>query len=80
MNIFDQSTDIIIATAWIDVCPRDANLLAAGGHDYNVKVYDRRESKIVKTFGDGLHSSIKSAKSSKLNNFIKLKRKIRFNV
>ena len=34
----------------------DDNLLAAAGKDKNVKIYDRRESKIVKVFGDGLHS------------------------
>ncbi len=61
---------MIIGTWWIDVCPSDSNLLAAGGKDISVKVYDRRESKIVKTFGNELHSGIKSAKSAKLNDFL----------
>lgn len=36
-------------TNWIDVCPSNNNLLATAGSDLNVKIYDRRESKIVKT-------------------------------
>ena len=39
---------------WIDVCPTDANLLAYGGKDQNIKIYDRRVSNVVKTF-DGIH-------------------------
>ena len=35
---------------WIDVCPTDANLLAVGGPDGSIKIFDRRESNIVKTF------------------------------
>ena len=42
-------------TFWIDVCPIDGNLLASGGEDHDIKIYDRRESKIVKVFSD-LHS------------------------
>ena len=41
---------------WIDVCPTDSNLLASGGSDKSVKIYDKRESKIVKTI-DNIHSS-----------------------
>jgi hypothetical protein len=43
---------------WIDVYQSDGNLLASGGMDKNIKIYDRRESKIVKTF-DGIHSGKK---------------------
>ena len=35
---------------WIDICPTDANLVAFGGVDRDVKIYDRRESKIVRIF------------------------------
>mgnify|MGYP003877965675 FL=1 len=31
-------------------------MLAAGGWDNNVKIFDKRESKIVQTF-DGIHTS-----------------------
>lgn len=37
-------------TSSIDVCKKDGNLLATGGFDKNIKIYDRRESRIVKTF------------------------------
>mgnify|MGYP000865260429 CR=1 FL=1 len=40
---------------WIDVCPSDGNFLASCGRDRNVKVYDRRESRVVKIF-DGFHT------------------------
>ena len=30
-------------------------MLAAGGQDKNVKIFDKRESKIVQTFG-GIHT------------------------
>ena len=40
----------------IDVCPTNGNLLAAGGRcSKSVMIYDRRESKIVKTLGS-IHS------------------------
>ena len=41
---------IIGTTNWIDVCPTDANLLASGGTDKIVKVYDQRESKILEIY------------------------------
>lgn len=39
-------------TFWIDCCPTNGNLLAACGRDLDIKIYDRRESKIVKTFAE----------------------------
>ena len=39
---------------WIDVCQNDGNMLTAGGFDNNVKMVDKKESKIVQTF-DGIH-------------------------
>ena len=42
-------------TNWIDVCPDNNNLLATVGDGRNVKIYDRRGSKIVKII-DTLHS------------------------
>ena len=39
-------------TYWVDVCPRDGNLLASGGTDNLIKVFDKRQSKIAKTIGD----------------------------
>ena len=41
-------------TFWIDVCQSNGNLLAASGKDEKVKIFDKRESKIVQTF-DGIH-------------------------
>jgi WD40 repeat protein len=40
---------------WIDVCQSNGNLLASGGDDKAIKIFDKRESKIVKTF-QGIHS------------------------
>ena len=57
---FNEFKSSRLGTWWIDVCPDDENLLAAGGKDNNVKIYDRRESRIVKTFGDELHSGRRS--------------------
>lgn len=42
-------------TKWIDACPSNNNLLAAAGLDKNVKIIDRRESKIVKAI-DSIHT------------------------
>ena len=36
------------------MCPTNANLLASGGSDKSIKIYDRRESQIIKTY-DGIH-------------------------
>lgn len=38
------------STNYIDVCPNNGNLLASCGTDLNVKIFDKRELKIVKTF------------------------------
>ena len=37
-------------TFWIDVCQSNGNLLASGGDDYQVKIFDKREANIVQTF------------------------------
>ena len=37
-------------TFWIDVCQSNGHLLAAGGWGRHVKIFDKRESKIVQTF------------------------------
>jgi hypothetical protein len=37
-------------TYWIDVCQSNANLLASGGNEKAIKIFDKRESKIIKTF------------------------------
>ena len=47
---------------WIDVCPTNSNLLAAGCTK-TIKIYDKRTSGIVKTF-DSIHSG------NKLTNFV----------
>ncbi len=48
--------DLIIGfTRGIDVCQSDPNLLASVGNDSIVKIFDKRESKIVKTF-EGIHA------------------------
>lgn len=39
---------------WIDVCQSNGNLLASGGWDADVRIIDKRASKIVKTF-EGLN-------------------------
>ena len=35
---------------WIDVCQNDGNLLAAGGGNQLITIFDKRESKIIKNF------------------------------
>ena len=40
---------------WIDVCPNNENLLAAGGTSESIKIFDKRESKIIKTY-ENTHS------------------------
>ena len=47
-------------TSSIDVCPIDANLVASGGGDCDIKIVDRRESKIVKVF-DNIHTGVYSS-------------------
>ncbi len=37
---------------WIDVCQSDPNLLASGGTGLEIQIFDKRKSKIVKTFED----------------------------
>ena len=39
-------------THWIDICETNGNLLASGGRDATIKIFDKRRAKIVKTFGD----------------------------
>lgn len=57
INFLYHTNPLLDTTWWIDVCQSNENLLASGGKDKNVKVFDKRESKIVQTF-DGIHSSI----------------------
>ena len=70
-----------MSTCWIDVYPTDANLLAASGNDDNIKIYDRRVSKIVKTF-KSIHSSKTCLNTNDLihlrNSFINILGWIRF--
>lgn len=49
---FPCSFDLfLIATiGWIDVCPRNGNLLAVCSGDSYIKILDKRESKFVKVF------------------------------
>ena len=49
---FDLCWALLVTTYWIDVCQSNGNLLASGGEDHNVKVFDKREVKIVRTFDD----------------------------
>lgn len=46
-------------TIWIDICPSNGNMLATGGMDKDIKIFDQREAKIVKTF-QGIHSGRES--------------------
>ena len=43
-------------TYWIDVCQSNGNLLVSAGAQKLVRIFDKRESKIVQTF-DGIHTS-----------------------
>ena len=58
VNILPTQSYIYLldSTIWIDVCPTNNNLLAAAGYDRKVKIFDRREAKIVKII-DPKHSS-----------------------
>ncbi len=47
---------VLVMVSWIDVCQSNGNLLASGGTDKIIKIFDKRKSKIVKTF-KGIHSS-----------------------
>ncbi len=47
---------VVGMTYWIDVCQSNRNLLASGGYDGIINIFDKRESKIVKTF-EGIHLS-----------------------
>ena len=37
-------------TEWIDVCPNNGNLLALSGQYMNIKIFDKRSSKVTKIF------------------------------
>lgn len=43
-------------TYWIDVGQSNENLLVAGGTDFNVKIFDKRQSKVLRAYDD-IHSS-----------------------
>lgn len=47
----------MIDTCWIDVCPNDENLLATGGGDSKIKIYDQRIGKVACTLGVGQTSN-----------------------
>ena len=46
---------LIDLAVWIDVCKSDGNLLASCGSDDSIKIFDRRESRIIKAF-EGIHT------------------------
>lgn len=48
---------LIDYVTWIDVSQNNGNLLASSDYEKIIKIFDKRESKIVKTF-EGIHSSI----------------------
>ena len=54
--LLDLIFTFLECTYWVDVCQSDGNMLASGGTDGQVKIFDKRESKIVQTF-DGIHTS-----------------------
>ena len=43
-----------LVCCWIDVCQNNGNLLVSDGEKFEIQIFDKRESKIVKTF-DGIH-------------------------
>ena len=45
-------------TYWIQPCPSNGNLLVTGGTDQNIKIFDRREAKVVRIFY-GIHTGTK---------------------
>ena len=53
-----SDTFLLESICWIDVCQKNGNLLALGdrGMNKNVMIYDKRESKIIRTFED-IHTS-----------------------
>ncbi len=40
----------------MEVSPGDGRLLALSGGDCNIKIFDRRELKIVRVLGNNIHS------------------------
>ena len=40
---------------WIEVCQNNRNLLVVDGCDKNVKIFEKRESKFIRTF-EGIHN------------------------
>ena len=52
-NLLILLASMVELTNWIDVCPKDGNLLASCGEGecMGIKIYDRRESKFVKFVG-----------------------------
>lgn len=50
-SAFLQVLEVVVRS--IDVCPTNGNLLASGGDEGLIKIYDRRESKVVQILGEG---------------------------
>ena len=48
--LFDLHTLLVGMINSVDVCQSNRNLLAAGGWDQNIKIFDKREAKIVQIF------------------------------
>ena len=48
--LFDLHTLLVGMINSVDVCQSNGNLLAAGGWDQNIKIFDKREAKIVQIF------------------------------
>ena len=53
--MFDWAFTSLGVTYWIDVCQSDGNMLASGDSNKQLKIFDKRKSKIVQTF-DGIHT------------------------